>query len=492
MRLGCGLAARIPGIVAGMALVTLEGCALFAPPPESTGTGHPPVLPATWSTAAGTGVPPAPTNGQLNGQLAQWWRRFNDPLLDQLIDAAMQAAPDLRAARANLRQARAARDLAAADLYPSLAASATASRSKTGAAAGGTGNSQTIKAAGFDASWEPSIFGGKSDTAAAAESDLAASEANLAAAHVTLAAEVALDYVTLRAYQQRIAIARANAASQTETLQITDWRQQAGLVTMLNVEQARTNLEQSRATIPSLEVGRAEAAHRLAILTGQAPAALAGLLREPRGLPRAPDDIAIGIPADTLRQRPDLRAAELSWQAETARAAGQRAATYPTLSFSANWGWKAFSSAALGGSDTLAQSLAGGLAATLFDGGRLRARVAAQDAVQERALITYEASILTALEDVENALVAYAAGRERIDIRRRAADSARNAAQLARTLFDAGAVDFQQVLDTERTRLSAEDGLASAESDLLAAVIKLYKALGGGWQAAAPTKDVQP
>ncbi|MDK9703115.1 MAG: efflux transporter outer membrane subunit [Sulfuritalea sp.] len=475
---GCGIPAisrRARYAAVGLVIAVLGGCAQLGGAKNEEQMSSIPI-PAAWSRAG-----EASKTASATSELQRWWRRLDDPLLDQLIAAAMTAAPDLRTAQAKLRQARASRDLAVGNLYPSLGVSASANRSKTG-----TVEARTQYAAGFDASWEPSIFGGKRDAAAGAQADLAASEATLAAAQVSLAAEVALEYVTLRVYQRRLAIARDNTASQAETLQITDWRQQAGLATMLNVEQARTNLEQTRAAIPGLETGRAQAEHRLAVLTGQVPGAWANRLREAKPLPRAPEDVAVGIPADTIRQRPDVRAAELTLQAEVARSAEQEAALYPGLTLSGSWGWTAFSSAALGGGDTLVRSLAGSLAATLFDGGRIRARIAVQDAMQERALVTYEASILSALEEVENALVAYAAGRERLDTQRRAAESARSAAQLARTLYEAGSVDFQQVLDTGRTRLSAEDGLASAESDLLAAVIKLYKALGGGWQ---PTGD---
>ncbi|OIR18385.1 outer membrane protein OprM precursor [mine drainage metagenome] len=404
-------------------------------------------------------------------------------MLDELIVEAMTSAPDLRTAKAQLRQARASRDLAVANLSPSIGVSASATPTAIGSAAGGGGTSQTLYAAGFDASWEPSIFGGLRDAAVGAKADAAASAATLESAQVTLVAEVALNYVTLRAYQLRLAIARDNVTSQSETLQITEWRTEAGLATSLAVEQARTNLEQSKASIPSLEIGRAEAEHRLALLTGQVPGALRERLLEAKPLPKAPDEMAVGIPADTIRQRPDVHAAELTLQAEIARTEQREAGRYPSLTLSGSWGWQSFSAAALGGSGSVISSLAGNLAATLFDGGRIRSQIAVQNAVQEQALIAYEKSILTALEDVENALAGYAAGRERVEARRLAAASARNAADMARIEYEAGTVDFQTVLDTERTRLTAEDGMASAEADLLTSVIALYKALGGGWSA---------
>jgi outer membrane protein TolC len=210
--------------------------------------------------------------------LAAWWHQLGDAQLEQLIDTATRAAPDVRAAQARLRQARATRGLAVANLYPAI-----------GASAGGGDQSQSLYAAGFDASWEPSIFGGLRDAAEAARADAAAAEASLESTRASLAAEVALEYVTLRVSQQRLAIVRANVASQTETLQITEWRELAGLTTRLDVEQARTNLEQSRAAIPSLETARAEAEHRLAILTGRAPGSLTKLLLAFRPTPCAND-----------------------------------------------------------------------------------------------------------------------------------------------------------------------------------------------------------
>jgi outer membrane protein, multidrug efflux system len=468
---------RLPAPAAVALCLALAGCAQLPHADGIASSGL--AAPSAWSTTD-TAIKTLPAQ-----DLGAWWRRFDDATLDQLIDDALRGSLDLRTAQARLRQARASRDLAVANLYPSLGVSASANRSSSGTGAGGDGTTHTFYAAGFDASWEPPVFNGLRDAASAAEADAAASAASLAATRVSLVAEVALDYVTLRAYQQRLAIARDNVASQAETLQITEWRQQAGLATMLDVEQARANLEQTRASIPSLETGRAEAEHGLAVLTGQPPGALQSRLAAARPLPEAPDEVAVGIPADAIRQRPDVHAAELTLQAEIARSAQQEAARYPSLNMSGSFGWQAFSAAALGGGDTLVRSLAASLGLNLFDGGRIGARIAIQDAVQEQALIAYQSSVLTALEDVENALAGYAAGRERVASSRRAAEAARNAADLARNLYQAGAVDFQKVLDTDRTRLSAEDSLASAESDLLATVIKLYKALGGGWRSAA-------
>ncbi|MBS4098064.1 MAG: efflux transporter outer membrane subunit [Sulfuricella sp.] len=452
-------------IFAVLCLSLLGGCAQFAPSAGPTAL----TPPAEW--ANGSGVPHAAASP---ATLANWWKQLNDPQLDRLIALAMDAAPDVRIARARLLQARAGRELAVAGLAPRLGGSLAATRSESG------GSAQNLYNAGFDASWEADLFGALRYAVAGAEADLQASSAALGAARVSLAAEVAFNYTALRTAQRRLAIARDNLASQAETLEITGWRAQAGLVTQLDVEQARTNYQQTRAAIPALEASRSEAEHHLAILLGQAPGALRGELAEVRPLPAPPRQLALAIPADTLRQRPDVRAAEYSVAAEVARSAQREAARLPSFTLAGTLGWQAFTPAGLGG--TLASSITGSLAATLFDGGRLRHQAALQDAVQAQAFATYEKTLLSALEDVENALVAYATGVERQAARRQAALAARNAAELARQLYQSGVVDFQKVLDSERTRLSAEDGLASAEADVLNAAIRLYKALGGGWK----------
>jgi NodT family efflux transporter outer membrane factor (OMF) lipoprotein len=467
--------------LAAILVFALGGCASLDQRQADVMAGASVVVPDFWSVSTPSlrDAPPLPATP---ATLAAWWRQFGDERLEQLIDAALVAAPDARSAQARLRQARASRDLAEANLYPSIGFSTGATRSHTGGSGGG---SQTLYAVGFDASWEPSIFGGRRDAVDAAAADEAAAQARLESTRASLAAEVALEYVSLRLSQQRLAIIRVNVESQAETLQISEWREMAGLVTRLDVEQARTNLEQSRASLPGLEQSGAEAEHRLSILTGQAPGSLREALREVKPLPLPPDEIAVGIPADTLRQRPDVRAAELALRAEIARTAQSESDRYPSLSFNGSLSWKALSLSALDAGSSFARSLAASLVGPLFDAGRIESRIAAQTAAQDQAFVAWEASLLTALEDVENAMSAYANGRERVDTRRRAATAAASAADIARAQYQAGLVDFQRVLETERTLLSAQDSIASAEADVLTAVILLYKALGGGWNNTA-------
>jgi len=464
------------------ACLVLAGCAAVGPdyaPPAST-------APAGWRQLDPAAAPA--TRAQMPDDLAAWWRRLNDPLLTHLMDEALRASPDLRSAQARLREARARRDAADAARYPALSASGNASRARSSRETG-SGATRNFFSAGFDASWELDVFGGVRRAAEASEADLDTARASLDDTRVSLVAEVASTYVDVRALQLRLGIARANLAAQAETLQLTDWRQQAGLVNAQDVEQARANLEQTRAQIPALQASLTEAEHQLDVLLGLQPGSLHARLAEAGDLPALPAQVAVGIPADTLRMRPDVRAAERRLAAETARVGVAEAARYPSFALSGSIGVEALTLGALGGGNAGASSLLAGVTAPLFNAGRLRAQVEAQDAVREQAQVAYEQSLLAALQDVENALSALARSQERQNALTNAADAARNAAALARQRYTAGLVDFQSVLDTERTRLSVEDSLASTRADGVLALIRLYKALGGGWSPPAAGKD---
>lgn len=459
----------------------VSGCAAVGPDYVK----QPPKSPETWNnldSAAGTRA----SASQMD--LAQWWQQLHDPLLSTLITQSLDNSPDMRSAQAKLREARARRDLAGDNRFPTVSGSFSASRTKSSRQLG-SGATSNLFNAGFDASWEPDVFGGLGRALESSEADLGASRASLHDTQVSLAAEVALNYVELRSFQARLAIAQENLATQSEILQITDWRAQAGLATSLDVEQARTNREQTKATIPSLNKSLTEAENRLAILTGSFPGALHAQLAKPQALPAVPAEIGVGIPADTLRQRPDVAAAERRLAAETARIGTETAALYPSFNLSGSFGWKALTLGSLGSGVTA--GVLGSVAQTVFDAGRIRSRIGIQTAVQEQALAAYEKTVLTALEDVENALSAYANSRQRQSALANARTAARNAAQLARQQYESGLVDFQKVLDTQRTLLSTEDSLASTEAEGLSALIGTYKAMGGGWTE-LPEESKQP
>lgn len=426
--------------------------------------------------------------------LSQWWTHLGDETLTSLIERALHESPTVQLAQARLRQSRAQQAQAAADLWPTVSASGSASGRRSANRVFSPDGSQTVTnnvltgsyGASLDASWEPDVFGGTRRGIDAARADLAATVADLQATHVSLAAEVALSYAELRTLQARLEIARRNEASQAETLELTGFRAQAGLVGSIDMEQARTNVEQTRAQIPALEAGITQATYRLATLTGAAAGTLTESLRRSAPLPSVPAEIAVGIPADTLRQRPDVRAAELRIVAETARLAQASLRRHPRFSLSGTLGVEVLTGAMTGGTTTVA-SMAAGLAQTLLDGGRIRQQIAIQNAVQEQAVVNYESTVLTALEDVESALVSFESTRQRLQSLRAATTAAENAVLLARSQYSAGLTDFQTVLNTERSVLTLQESVAQGEGERLNAVIQLYKAMGGGWSLEATT-----
>ena len=479
---------RRPRPLALLAALGFAGCVTVGPdyaPPEVD-------VPAGWSRLDASADPA--TRATTPGDLSLWWQRFDDPLLSALVSEGLQASLDLRSAQARLRESRARRVVAAADRYPSVSASASASRSEADAESGGD-DVREFYAAGFDASWELDVFGGVRRSVEAAEADVETAVANLEDTRVTLVAEVAANYVEVRAQQALLRIARDNLASQSETLQLTEWREKAGLASTQDVEQARTNRERTRALIPSLETSLAEAEHRLDVLFGQPPGTLHARLAASANLPTVPEGLAVGIPADTLRQRPDVRAAERRLAAETARVGVAEAARYPSFGLSGSIGVEALSVGALDDGGATVSSLIGGITAPIFEAGRLRSQVEIQDAVREQAQVSYEQAVLVALQDVENALVALSRNQTRDEALTGAVGSARIASRLAQERYSAGLVDFQSVLETDRTVLAVEESLARTRADGVLAVISLYKSLGGGWSpssASAPTSKGTP
>jgi NodT family efflux transporter outer membrane factor (OMF) lipoprotein len=405
-----------------------------------------------------------------------WWRDFNDPLLSKLIDQALQANTSIRSAQAALQQARALRDVKVANSRPSLSLSGSAQRSQT-ENFDATNNFR----AGLDASWEVDVFGAVRTGVAASEADALAAQASLRDVQVSIAAEVALAYIQLRGQQSQFAIAQSNLASQTETLKITDWRAQAGLITSLEVEQARAATAQTAAQIPALTASIAKTRHSLAVLTGQRPLELDQLLATAQAAPQPADLSASVIPADTLRQRADVRAAEFRIQAALSRVDAADAARYPSFKLGGGLSLSSLTLAGLSNGATLAGSLLGSVSVPLFDAGAGKAQVLAQEAALEQARASYQATVLTALKEVEDALVAIQGDRARLQSLQQAAMAAENAAALANTRYSSGLIDFQTILQTQRTLLSAQDSVASVQADLSSDHVRLIKALGGGW-----------
>jgi NodT family efflux transporter outer membrane factor (OMF) lipoprotein len=448
-----------------LSAMALAGCASLREP----GRAPAPVVPADWSAArAQAGAPPA--------ELSGWWLRLGDATLATLVERATSQGTDVAAAAARLRAARAQREIAAAALGPAVTAGGSLRASRREAAA-------TVRstAATLDAGWEPELAGSSRAAVAATEADREAAAATLAATQWQVAAETALAWIELRNGQARLAIARRTLASQEHTLRIALWRAEAGLVTRLDVEQARSSVEQTRAQIPALEGAAERSANALAVLTGDPPGTLASLLAEAAPLPAPPAALTLAFPAEVLRQRPNVAAAEARNRAAEARADAADRERWPSLSIGGSIGLDALTLTRLASDPVTVLSLAASVSLPVFDGTRLQGRVRAQEAALDEARANHRAVVLAALQEVENALVALRSARQQLAAQQAAAQSARTASGLAGDRYASGLVDFTTVLATQRTLLGLEDAAASTAADLLSQHVRLFKALGGGW-----------
>ncbi len=419
------------------------------------------------------------------GALVQWWRVFQDDDLAGLIERSLEVHTSVRSAQAALAQARAQRDVTAAATLPAVRASGSAQRSATGEA-----TAANAFRAGLDASWELDVFGARRSALAASEAEVRSSAAQLGQARVTLAAEVALTYVEWRAQQQRLQVARDNLALQEASLQLTRWRVEAGLASQLDLAQALAAVGQTRAAVAPLESGVQQNRNALAVLVGLAPQAELDL-REGAEVPQAALTLAMGIPADTLRQRPDIQVAEARVMAAVARVAQADATRYPGFSVGGSLDWRSPRLADLFDTGVLTRALVASVSASLWDGGAARAQVSAQAAALEQARVSLEVAMVNALQEVETALLALQASRLRLDHLADAAAAAIQAETLARHRHAGGLIDTRALLDAQRTRLNAESDLSTARASWSTDHVRLYKALGGGWSRDTLIKDLE-
>ncbi len=462
-------------------MLLLAGCVTVGPdyvPPEVP-------APAQWSAELKDGLTP----GRMDPQaLASWWTTLKDPVLTILIERAVDSNLDLRKAVARVREARARRGVAKSDRFPTLNATGSAQLNRSSEDAG-TGKVSRLYTMGFDASWELNFFGGIRRSVEAAEADLEASGEDLRDVLVTLLAEVALNYVEVRSFQTRLSIAEANRDTQEETYQIVQARFDAGLTSQLDVEQAKFNLEQTRSQIPTLQIGLEQAKNRLSVLLGQNPGALKEGLAERKPIPVTPLEVAVGVPAEVLRRRPDVRRAERQLASQTAQIGVATAELYPKFTLVGSIGLEALSFGNLFLASSRTYGIGPSFTWNIFNAGRIRQNIEVQSALQEQALTSYEVAILTALEEVENALIAYADEQVRRQSLLNASEAAQRAVGLARDQYVSGLVNFQTVLDAQRSLLSLQDQLAQSEGGVTSNLIGLYKALGGGWTSLAPAKE---
>jgi len=469
---------------AGLVLAALlTGCAAVGPDHETPAVA----LDERFINAGATG-----SNAQAPGEdIARFWRGFNDPALDALIERALSANTDIRLAQARLQEARALQGEADAAARPGVGIEGSAQRSvapqtqQPGASRSErTGNSFD---ASFIAGWELDLFGRVRRTREAAAAQVSASEAGHAA-HTAVAAEVARDYLQLRGLQERLRVTEASLLNQRESLRITEARLEAGRARQLDVAGARALVASTEALLPALQAGIEAAAYRLATLTAQPPRTVLADLALPRPLPSLPvTDLAtlpVGTPQQWLQRRPDVIAAERQLAAATAGIGIARSELYPSVSLSGLLGFNAARLGDLFTSDAARYALGVGLSWTPFDFGAIRSRVAASEARAQQGLVVFEQTVALALEETEGAFSGFNRNAQRAERLMEAARHADEAAQLARARFEAGVTDFQAVLQAEREVLSIREQLVQAQVGTAAALVAVYRAIGGGWTAA--------
>ena len=433
--------------------------------------------PDTWHQALVQGL----STGEAD--LATWWKVLDDPILDGLIERATAGSLDLRAAVDRIDQARAARGIAVGAGLPSLDADAVYSYSKDSEEVVGPipDNPRNFYSTALGAGWEVDLFGRIRRSVESAEATLEASVEDYRDVLVVLYAQIATNYADVRTLQERIRYAEQNIDLQRQTLELVRVRNRVGLVGDLDLRQAELNLSRTKSFVPQLRAALVVALNRIAVLIGGYPEGLDAALREPGPLPNGDVEVALGPPANLLRQRPDVRRAERALAAQTAQIGVATADLYPRLALLGTISLSAISSASWFTGGAEAWGVGPQLRWNLFDGGRIRANIRAQEALTREALVGYEQTLLLAVEEVEDAIAAYAQERQRREELRRSAEAAAESVRLVGVLYRTGLVDFLNVLDSERSLFDEQDRLAGSEGQVVKNLVRIYSTLGGGW-----------
>lgn len=450
--------------IAALACLVLAACAV-GPDYRRPDLGPP----AAWSGAE----PAAQVDPSLT--LAAWWERFEDPLLTSLVERAVRANLDVSIASARVREVEALQGVAGADRWPALDAG--------GDARGGTGRDNSEVLGVLALFYEIDVFGRVRRSIEAAEADRDAALEDRRAVLLAVVTDVATSYIQLRGLQHGLATVSGNLAAQRETLDLTEAQQRVGLASDLDVDRARALAANTAAVLPPLEASVSATEHRIAVLLGEPPAALAGELEAQAPIPAAPAEVLVGVPADLLRRRPDVGRAERELAAATARIGEAKAELYPRFTLVGSLGLRSEDVAEIVGGSGFG-SLGPSVEWPVFAGGRILSNVEAQDAREEQARARYELALLRALEEVESALVRHAREQVRRRELRSAVDAQREATELARRLYFNGLAPFLEVLDAERSLLVSESLLAESETIVSTSLVALYAALGGGWERA--------
>jgi len=458
-------------LIATLASLLVSGCAVgpdFIKPE--------PVMPDAWHQEL---------SGSTTGEegLQTWWERFNDPVLNKLIERAEINNFDLKIALERVNEARALLGFAAGERFPDINGGGDATRARYGedfpAPSFDSKRTDYYYSTGLDAFWEIDLWGRVRRQVEAAEQSMYASIENYRDVLVILYAEVALNYIELRTLQQRLNFAEENTALQRETLKLTEDRLKAEIAPELDVEQAKLNLFRTESNIPLYRQAIVRTINRLGVLLGEQPQKLHAELTAPSAIPEPPSSVTVGIPTDILRQRPDIRKAERTLASQTARIGVAKADLYPAFSLVGTLGFEATSD--LFDSTNRYWSLGPQFRWNIFDGGRVRSRIQGADARAMQALAGYEQTVLLALEEVENAMVSFEQESNRRAILYQSVLAAQKSAELVRTLYITGLTDFQRLLDMERDLSEQQDSLAASQGTVSQNLVRLYKALGGGW-----------
>lgn len=436
-------------------------------------------MPGQWAEADSSQISVAPAD------ITNWWTIFKDQELNSLVNRAVNSNTDLRLAEARIREARAVRKVVAGAEYPIVDASARYAHTRQSEnIAGSTGLAaeQNLYQVGFDAGWEIDIFGGVRRAVEAANADIGASVENRRDVLVTLLAEVARNYLEVRGNQHRLSIARKNITAQQQVVDLARGRFGAGLGSYLEVTQAEGQLASTEARIPELETSIRQGMHRLGVLLGSEPGVLLPELSKEVPVPATPPEVPVALPSELLRRRPDIRRAEREVASSTARIGVATADLFPRFSLTGLAGFQSASLADLLRSGSGYWALGPTVRWPIFNAGRIRGNIEVQNALQEQALIRYKKTVLTSLEEVENALVAYS--KEHLSRRAHGEAVASNskAADIAGELYRKGLVSFLNVLDSQRSLYQSEDQLAQSDQRIATNLVALFKSLGGGWE----------
>ena len=453
--------------------VLLSACAPVGPnyaPPETD-------PPKQWSTPLKGGLVKGDREDKT---LSTWWKTLDDPVLTDLVEKAISGNLDLKSARSRVREARAKRGVSEAELFPMVDAAASATKNRLSEVRYG-GDDYSLYSAGFDAGWEIDVFGGIRRSIEAATANLEAEEERLRDVMVSLLSEVALNYLDVRTIQLGIQVAVQNLEAQKRSYRLALSRYEAGLTNELSVQQARYNMESTRSKIPLLRTALAAAMNRLSVLLGLQPGTLSGHLKEQAPIPVPPLTVVVGVPAEALRRRPDIRRAERQLATQTAQVGVATADLYPKFSLVGSIGIESLSLGDVFSASGLAYLIGPSITWPVFDAGAIRSNIEVHTERQKQALIQYESAILNALEEVENALVAYTEVQNRMKALEASTQAAKRAVLLSESQYRAGLTDFTSVLDAQRSLLSFQEQLALSKGNVTAYLVRLYKALGGGW-----------